>query len=74
MITVLTILALVILFKITGFVFKITSKLIGAIFSLIVFGIVAAIVVPVLGLALFMIPVALIFGVISIVCGAAKIA
>lgn len=74
MITVLTILALVILFKITGFVFKITSKLIGAIFSLIVFGIVAAIVVPVLGLALFMIPVALVFGVISIVCGAAKIA
>lgn len=74
MITVLTILALVILFKITGFVFKITSKLIGAIFSVIVFGIVAAIVVPVLGLALFMIPVALVFGVISIVCGAAKIA
>lgn len=74
MITVLTILALVILFKITGFVFKITSKLIGAIFSVIVFGVVAAIVVPVLGLALFMIPVALVFGVISIVCGAAKIA
>lgn len=74
MITVLTILALVILFKITGFVFKITSKLIGAIFSVIVFGVVAAIVVPILGLALFMIPVALVFGVISIVCGAAKIA
>ena len=74
MITVLTILALVILFKIAGFVFKITSKLIGAIFSVIVFGVVAAIVVPVLGLALFMIPVALVFGVISIVCGAAKIA
>ena len=74
MITVLTILALVILFRITGFVFKITSKLIGAIFSVIVFGVVAAIVVPVLGLALFMIPVALVFGVISIVCGAAKIA
>ena len=65
------IIMMVILFKLTGFLFKVAGKLIGAIFSLIGYVIIAAIAG--VGIAIIAIPIILVIGACTIGVSAAAV-
>ena len=68
---IICILVLIAMFKLTGFLFKICGKIIGAIFSLIGYVIVAALAGA--GIAVIAIPIILIIGLCSIGVSAAVV-
>jgi len=68
----LLILCMVLFFKFIGFLFRITGKIIGGIFSLLGFAIIGVIAIAFLGIALRLLPVILILGIIAIIIAASK--
>lgn len=68
----LLILCMVLFFKFIGFLFRLTGKIIGGIFSLAGFAVLGIIAVAMLGIALRILPVILIFGIIAIIIAASK--
>ena len=60
-----TILMLVVLFKITGFLLRMVGRLFGSIFGIILFCIFGGFIVKVIGLALIAIPIVIIIGIVS---------
>jgi len=66
----IVILTIVILFKLTGFAFHIAGALLGGIFSVLGWLILAVLAVSAFGLALFIVPVILIAGVIALIVAA----
>ncbi len=67
----LVILFMVILFKITGFVFHIVGRLIGGILGIFGWLFLAALAVTVFGLAIVFIPVILLIGAVALIAAAA---
>ena len=64
---ILTILMLVLFFKITGFILKVLGAILGAVLSLLGYLLIGVIGVVLFGLAIFIIPVCLVVGLIAIV-------
>ena len=64
---IVTILLLVLFFKITGFVLKICGAILGAVLSLIGYLILGSLLVTGFGLALIFIPIIMVVGVFSII-------
>ncbi len=67
----LVILFMVILFKITGFVFHIVGRLLGGILGIFGWLFLAALAVTVFGLAIVFIPVILLIGAVALIAAAA---
>lgn len=63
---IITIIALVLMFKLTGFALKICGKLIGACLSIIGFAIIGGLAVTVLGVTVIALPVIFIVALVSI--------
>jgi len=63
---------LVLLFKITGFIFCIFGKILGIIFGALGYIILALLAVGVFGIAFFIIPVIAVAGIIAIISAIAK--
>ena len=66
----LTILLLFLFFKFTGFLFRISGRVLGAIFSLIGYAVIGMIVVSLLGIVFFF-PLILLIGIVAIIIAAA---
>ncbi len=66
----IVILIVVALFKITGFVFHIVGKMLGFIFGIAAWLILAGLAVTVFGLAMFCVPVILIVGCLVLIAAA----
>jgi hypothetical protein len=66
----IVILIVVALFKITGFVFHIVGKMLGFIFGIAAWLILAGLAVTVFGLAMFCVPVILIVGCLALIAAA----
>lgn len=69
---IVTILLIVGLFKITGFVLHIAGKVLGGILGIIGWLILGGIAVSLLGLAIYALPVILIIGIIALIVAAAR--
>jgi len=66
----LTILLLFLFFKFTGFLFRISGRVLGAVFSLIGYAVIGMIVVSLLGMVFFF-PLILLIGIVAIIIAAA---
>lgn len=66
----IVILIVVALFKITGFVFHIVGKMLGFIFGIAAWLILAGLAVTLFGLAMFCVPVILIVGCLALIAAA----
>lgn len=66
----LTILLLFLFFKFTGFLFRISGRVLGAIFSLIGYAVIGMIVVSLLGIVFFF-PLILLIGIVATIIAAA---
>ena len=64
---IMTILMLVLFFKITGFILKVLGAIVGAVLSLLGYLLIGVIGVVLFGLAIFIIPFCLVVGLIAIV-------
>ena len=62
---------MVVLFKVTGFIFHIAGKLLGGILGIIGWLILGGIAVTIFGLALFVVPIILIVGIVALFVAAA---
>ncbi|MCR5502989.1 MAG: hypothetical protein K6F53_08265 [Lachnospiraceae bacterium] len=65
--------AMVALFKVTGFCLKICGKLMGAVFSFAGYLLLATLGVTIFGLALAVIPIILVVGILTIVTAAVAV-
>ena len=63
---IMTILMLVLFFKITGFILKVLGAILGAVLSLLGYLLIGVIGVVLFGLAIFIVPVCLVVGLIAI--------
>ncbi len=70
---ILFILALVIMFKVTGFFLKLCGKLLGIMFSVAGYAMIGILVVGAIGLGMVIIPLVMIVGVCSILSNIAKL-
>ena len=68
----IVILVMVVLFKVTGFMFNIAGKLLGGIFGIIGWLILGGLAISVFGLALFVFPIILIVGIVALAVAAAR--
>ncbi len=68
----IVILVMVVLFKVTGFMFHIAGKLLGGILGIIGWLILGGLAISVFGLALFVLPIILIVGIVALIVAAAQ--
>lgn len=68
----IVILVMVVLFKVTGFMFRIAGKLLGGILGIIGWLILGGLAISVFGLALFVLPIILIVGIVALIVAAAR--
>lgn len=68
----IVILVMVVLFKVTGFMFHIAGKLFGGILGIIGWLILGGLAISVFGLALFVLPIILIVGIVALIVAAAR--
>ena len=68
----IVVLVMVVLFKVTGFMFRIAGKLLGGILGIIGWLILGGLAISVFGLALFVLPIILIVGIVALIVAAAR--
>lgn len=70
---IITIITILLAFKLTGLVFKLLGKMLGVTFGLIGYLIIGVVGVTIFGFAIAFIPIILVIAIISIVVGASKV-